>query len=287
MKIGLLHPGAMGSTIGACLVHNNHEVFVALNNRSKDSIERAEKYKLLNCENIENMCHLCEIIICICPPAFAMDVCNSVVNCKFNGLYVDANAINPATSMIIAEKINNSGRYVDGGIIGPPAIVANTTRLYLSGPEALQVAALFENTLCQAIPLSNDKSVVSASAMKLAYSSWTKGSSALLLSVLSFAKHHRLDNELLKEFNISQKYALQRSERLGFVAPKAWRFEGEMEEIAAAFSSANLPSGFHDSSAKIYRRLKHLKGALATDYKVNQMTDIIIIKKDEDEGEKI
>ena len=121
--------------------------------------------------------------------------------------------------------------------------------------------------------------------MKLAYSSWTKGSSALLLSVLSFAKHHRLDNELLKEFNISQKYALQRSERLGFVAPKAWRFEGEMEEIAAAFSSANLPSGFHDSSAKIYRRLKHLKGALATDYKVNQMTDIIIIKKDEDEGE--
>ena len=50
------------------------------------------------------------------------------------GVFVDANAISPATSRAVARMIEAAGAsYVDGGIIGPPPVSAGSTRLYLSG----------------------------------------------------------------------------------------------------------------------------------------------------------
>ena len=43
------------------------------------------------------------------------------------------------------------------------------------------------------------------------------------------------------------------------IGRKAWRFEGEMAEIAAAMEEAGLPGGFHDAAREIYRRLSDLK----------------------------
>jgi len=42
-------------------------------------------------------------------------------------------------------------------------------------------------------------------------------------------------------------------------ARKAWRFVGEMEEIANAFKAAGLPEGFHRAAAELYRRLEQYK----------------------------
>ena len=42
-------------------------------------------------------------------------------------------------------------------------------------------------------------------------------------------------------------------------ARKAWRFVGEMEEIAAAFKAAGLPDSFHRAAAELYRRLERYK----------------------------
>jgi hypothetical protein len=38
-------------------------------------------------------------------------------------------------------------------------------------------------------------------------------------------------------------------------AKKAWRFIGEMEEIAATYAAAGLPDSFHQGAAEIYRRM--------------------------------
>ena len=46
-------------------------------------------------------------------------------------------------------------------------------------------------------------------------------------------------------------------------AKKAWRFVGEMEEIAATFSAAGLPAGFHEACAAVYGRLDRYKDAPA------------------------
>ena len=42
---------------------------------------------------------------------------------------------------------------------------------------------------------------------------------------------------------------------------KAWRFAGEMEEIADFFADAGLPAGFHRAAAVLYRRIAHFKDA--------------------------
>jgi hypothetical protein len=52
-------------------------------------------------------------------------------------------------------------------------------------------------------------------------------------------------------------------ERIGRALPKAWRFVGEMEEIASTLRSVGMPGEFHDAAAEIYRRLSGFKDAAA------------------------
>jgi hypothetical protein len=48
------------------------------------------------------------------------------------------------------------------------------------------------------------------------------------------------------------------------VTAKAWRFTGEMEEIAVTFAAAGMPPGFHQAAADIYQRLADFKDAPST-----------------------
>ena len=40
---------------------------------------------------------------------------------------------------------------------------------------------------------------------------------------------------------------------------KAWRFVGEMAEVARTYGEAGLPNGFHLAAADLYSRLADLK----------------------------
>ena len=101
-----------------------------------------------------------------------------------------------------------------------------------------------------------------ASALKMAYAAWTKGTSALLLGVHALAAAEGVHEPLLEEWGRSQPELERRSDgaRRGAV-PKAWRFAGEMEEIADSFAAADLPDGFHRAAAAIYRELADFKDA--------------------------
>ena len=98
--------------------------------------------------------------------------------------------------------------------------------------------------------------VGAASALKLAYAAWTKGSSALLMAVAAFAEREGVMSELRDEWERSQPGLANRlaGSAVG-TAPKAWRFVGEMEEIAAAFERHDLPTGFHRGAADLYEML--------------------------------
>ena len=96
----------------------------------------------------------------------------------------------------------------------------------------------------------------------MAYAAWTKGSAALLMSVRALAIAEGVADALLDEWTLSQPDLPARSESaVKRNAPKAWRFVGEMEEIAATFAAAGLPDGFHRAAAAIYRRLAPWKDA--------------------------
>ena len=262
MNILLLHPGAMGASIGAALVGNGHDVAWIAANRSAATRKRAEDAGLRSVYDLTAGIDGVELTFSICPPEAALTVARTVRQSGFDGIYVDGNAISPATARAIEGVVGE--RYVDGGIIGPPAWRSGATRFYLSGAAAPAVAALFEGSLVDARAIGSETSA--ASALKMCYAAYTKGSSALLLGVRALAARSGVGDELLAEWQISQPGLAERSAATAkSTSPKAWRFAGEMREIAATFEAGDLPSGFHDAAAEIYHRMRSLKDVADSD----------------------
>lgn len=253
MPVGILHPGAMGAVLAGVATI---PVMWASEGRSADTVERANRYGLVDQGSVADLVAASDMLISVCPPHAATDVATYVERLGFDGLYVDANAIAPATVRSIADRFE---RFVDGGIIGGPPDVPGETRMYLAGPEAVSVAALWVGSTLDARVLDGD--IGSASALKAAYAGWTKGSTALLLAIRAYAEASGLGDDLVAEWQMSIPGLADRVDRTaGRIGRKAWRFEGEMAEIATAMKEAGLPAGFHDAAREIYRRLSDLKG---------------------------
>ena len=260
MTIGILHPGNMGAALASNI---DGEVLWCSEGRSAESALRAGEAGLHDAGDLSSLAGSCEVIISICPPAAAVDVAREVHETGYEGLYVDVNAVSPDTSREIGQFFV---RYVDGGIIGPPPVApSSSTRLYLSGEEAAEVADMFRDSHVDTRVIGEKPG--RASALKAAYAGWTKGSSSLLLAVAAFAVSEEVVELLQEEWALSIPELPERLEwTSSTVGSKAWRFIGEMEEIAAAFDAAGLPVGFHLSAAEVYRRLAPLRGQPGTDW---------------------
>jgi 3-hydroxyisobutyrate dehydrogenase-like beta-hydroxyacid dehydrogenase len=247
VTVGVLHPGAMGAAIGAALVGNGHEVLWVSDRRSAETRARAEVAALTDVGTLDVLTARSEVVISICPPEHAATVASDVRAAGFDGLFVEANAIAPETARAIAPT-------VDGGVIGGPPRVAGTTRLYLSGPRAADVAALFAGSVLDA-PVLDDQ-IGTASALKMTYAAYTKGLAAMLIAVRHTARAHGVEQHLLDEWAISQPDLAATSDFAAANAgPKAWRWIAEMEEIAATFAAAGQPDGFHRAAADVYREV--------------------------------
>lgn len=246
-RIGLLHPGEMGAAVGALLVEAGHEVLWASAGRSADSARRAAAGGLTDAGDVEALLARAELVLSIVPPHAAADTAAAARG--FAGTWVDANAIAPATARAVAASV---ATYVDGGIVGPPPTRAGTTRLYLSGAGAARVAALFAGTRLEAVDLGGDPTA--ASALKMAYAAWTKGSIALLLASRELAARLGVADTLVAEqarsvAGLDERWAHARAA----ADAKGWRWVGEMEEIARTFADAGLPDGFHAAAAEVFR----------------------------------
>jgi len=259
--VGVLHPGEMGSVVAARAKEAGNRVLWTSAGRRDETRRRAEAAGLEDAGSLGDLAAKSDVILAVCPPEAALDLARDVAATGFDKIYVDGNAVSPGTTRKIAEVIEGAGAtFVDGGIIGPPPRKAGTTRLYVSGPGAAQVKALFGDTALSVIVL--DAPVGAASAVKMAYASWTKGTSALILSVRALAAIEGVEEALLGEWRTSQPQLIKRSEDAASgSAPKAWRFVGEMNEIAATFAAAGLPDGFHLAAAEVWDRLSSYKDA--------------------------
>lgn len=257
--VALLHPGKMGVTIGAAAATSGARVIWASHQRSQATRDRAKQAGLVDVEHLADAIRASDVVLSVCPPHAAVDVARTVAAHGFTGIYVDANAVSRATAEKIGETVTHAGAsFVDGGIIGSPVEKAGTTRLYLSGARAPEVANLFSESLLDARAIGEKPGA--ASALKIVYAAWTKCSDALILAIRALAAMEGVDQALLQEWALSQPDLESRSIRAAEVsAPKAWRFVGEMREIAATFEAAGLPSGFHDAAADLYERLAPFK----------------------------
>jgi 3-hydroxyisobutyrate dehydrogenase-like beta-hydroxyacid dehydrogenase len=226
--VGLLHPGEMGSAIGNALVGAGHTVLWASEGRSDATRVRAAAFD--DAGMVAELAARSDVVLSVVPPHAAREVAASVQ--PFGGIYVDANAVAPETARSLG-----AARFVDGGIIDGPA----APHLYLSGSDAATVAELFAASPVEA------RVVGDASALKCAYAAWTKGSTALALAAREYARRTGVEQELLAEWQPRVDEAN--------VGRKAWRWVGEMEEIANAFADEDLPPGFHEAAAEIYRAI--------------------------------
>ena len=248
-RLAVLHPGAMGAAVAACLVDRGHEVGWLHTGRSEATLRRAEQAGLTRFDDPAELLAHTDIVFSICPPHGALEVARQLAG--FRGIVVDANAISPEASVLIARTVTGGGaRYVDGGIIGPPPVTAGSTRLYLAGDDG-EVASLFAGSPLDVVGLAG--APPAASALKMTYAAWTKTTAALLVSIRETAAAYGVDDDLVNEWATSQPHlagawlhARQQSRE------KGWRWSYELAEVGRTFAAVGQPEGFGAAASEVF-----------------------------------
>lgn len=249
--IGILHPGVMGAAVGSALKRVAGAVVWAAAGRSVTTSKRAEIADLVGVPDVAELARRAHVIISVCPPhaarAVAEQVAAAVAGRSDPPLYVEANAVSPATVQGIGALLGPE-RVVDGAIIGPPAWEPGQTVLWLSGAAAPEIAALFDGSPFEARVLGTE--LGPASALKACFALQSKAVPALWLAMEAAARGYGVSDALRDE--------LARTSARRPAAPdgaKAWRWVGEMEEAADTLDALGLPDGFSRAAAEMYRRL--------------------------------
>ncbi|MFN0026127.1 MAG: DUF1932 domain-containing protein, partial [Acidimicrobiales bacterium] len=284
--VALLHPGAMGASLGAALVRASQTVWWLPEGRGDATAARAAAAGLQPAGSWSQLLAACDLVISICPPDAATAVAGSFAAAaqacsreRPGWTYVDANAISPSRAQQVAAVVEAVGaRFVDGDVVGPP-VGSGRTCLYLSGPHAEEVAARFTanggdtETHDRGYSRGHTEGYVgrpevrvlgddptAASALKMLYAGWTKASGALLLALWAAAERAGVAPALAAEWQVSQPDLPGRLEQaVSRSVPKAWRFAGEMDEIAHTLAELGLPAGFHRAAAELFGGLTSFK----------------------------
>jgi 3-hydroxyisobutyrate dehydrogenase-like beta-hydroxyacid dehydrogenase len=259
--VGIVGAGAMGSALGARLRASGARVLVALDGRSERTRRLATEAGLEDVGSFRALIREATVVLSVVPPEAAVDVATAVAREAGDAapLVADLNAISPATAQRIASALGDAGLdAVDGSISGPPPHAAGTTRLYLSGPRAAEVAAL---------PLEGVERVVVgdkvglASAVKMCTASVYKGRVALLTQALRTAHAHGVVEHVLDDLAATGVADRERTgSTLGSASAKAWRYVAEMEEIAATQAGAGLTPDLFRALATVYAELADRAG---------------------------
>jgi 3-hydroxyisobutyrate dehydrogenase-like beta-hydroxyacid dehydrogenase len=247
--LAILHPGAMGAAVAACVVGRGHRVGWQRTGRSEATLRRAAEAGLTPFDDLAELLAHADIVFSICPPHGALDVARELAG--FGGIVVDANAISPETANVVADVVTDGGaRYVDGGIIGPPPLTPGTTRLYLAGDDG-EVANLFAGSPLDAVTLPG--APPAASALKMTYAAWTKTTAALLVSIRETAAAYGVDGDLAAEWAISQPHLAEAWRRAkGQTQEKGWRWAYELAEVGRTFAAVGQPEGFGAAASEVF-----------------------------------
>ena len=274
-SIGILSPGTMGTALGAQFLQAGHTVNYASEGRTLATQLRAQAAGLQDLQKIKNLCERCTVIVSICPPHASIELAKTVANYAFSGLYCELNAISPATVAQAAEIIIEGGaQFVNGAILGPPPVTTtqqtqdedatqtpgpSATTCYLSGAHARAIGSLLKDTNLAVVDLGDD--LQKATALKMCHSAIGKIELALLYNSLTAARHYQVDEALLLHFENSpgERHRIDSLKSFLHRSKKAWRFSGEMNEVAETFAAAKLSPSFAKAAAQLFDDLAPLK----------------------------
>jgi 3-hydroxyisobutyrate dehydrogenase-like beta-hydroxyacid dehydrogenase len=254
--VGLVGCGAMGSAIAARLQEGGARVVVALDGRSERTRRLADQVRVEDVGTLEALVRDTDLVLSVVPPGVAVDVAEAIAAAAGDArpLVADLNATAPTTVQRIDAALAANGlETVDGSISGPPPHAPGTTRIYLSGARAAEIADL---------PLPGVELVVVgpevglASAVKMCTASVYKGRVALLAQALRTAHAYGVVEHVLDDLVDSGLADRGRTGgTIGKASTKAWRYVPEMEEIAATQGGAGLMPELFLAISRVYAEL--------------------------------
>jgi 3-hydroxyisobutyrate dehydrogenase-like beta-hydroxyacid dehydrogenase len=248
----------MGVSIAQSALDSGCDVFWASEGRSSSTRQRAARASLIDLGTIDRLCEECAVILSVCPPEFAADMVETIAATGFTGIVADLNAVAPQRKAAFATAMSERRiRFADGGIIGLPTRTHGETTVFLSGDAAQEVAACFANGAIAASVLPGEAG--RASALKILFAAYNKGSIALFASLYAAARQYGVLDELQEQFAQRGLAPATIEAQILRAAPKAWRWVAEMHEISAALEAVNLPGDFHQAAATVYERLARFK----------------------------
>ncbi|MBI4084046.1 MAG: NAD(P)-dependent oxidoreductase [Candidatus Lambdaproteobacteria bacterium] len=254
--VGIMSPGDMGQGVGQVLAQHGLKVIAALGDRSARTRALAAEVGIVDVGTIENLVKQADLVLSILVPDAAVTAAERVASAmretRSKPVYADCNAIAVQSARKVGEILQAAGApYVDASIIGPPPRVPGKTRFYASGP-ALQEFLQLKNHGLDIRPLGAE--VGKASAIKVCYATITKATTALCTESLVSARRLGVFEALLAELETSQnallKYAQDGIQRM---PPKAHRWIGEMNELAATYQGVGLTPRILAGAGDMYR----------------------------------
>ena len=255
--VAIIAPGNMGAGIGQRLTENRVTVLTTLTGRSAASAARAKAAGMQDAD--ERALMEADFLLSILPPgdapALAKRLAPLLSAANRKPVYVDCNAVSPATMQTTAETIMETGApFVAAGIIGPPPKPGSAnTKLYVSGPAAHLVAQLNDHGLIVRVL---DGPLTAASALKMSYAGITKGFTALgaamMLAATRGGSAEALKAELEESLGPQLAYL---SRGVPSMYSKAYRWVAEMEEIAGFIGEDHAESEIFTAMARFYERI--------------------------------
>jgi 3-hydroxyisobutyrate dehydrogenase-like beta-hydroxyacid dehydrogenase len=255
-SIAILMPGDMGSGVGRALREHGLDVVTSLAGRSDRSRGLAAAAGMRDAGRLQDTVVAADLVLSILPPAQAVAQAEAVAAAMAatgaRPVYVDCNAVSPATARKVGAIIAGAGApFLDCGIIGLPPGKSPETRFHVAGPDTAPMRRLHGKGI-SVIPMGPE--IGRASALKMVYAGLTKGTWTLHTALLLGAWRMGVYDELIAEYENSQGAALKAMrDRVPRLPTDAGRWVGEMEEIAASLADAGVPSGFHEAAAEIFR----------------------------------
>jgi 3-hydroxyisobutyrate dehydrogenase-like beta-hydroxyacid dehydrogenase len=255
-KVGLMTPGDMGQAIAMQIKARGFTVCTALDQRSARSHALAREAGLVDVGTVARLVAECDVVLSVMNPGAAVDFAREAAHALraagHNTLVVDCNAIAPDTVHEIARLIEGAGgRFLDGGIIGPPPRGKAKTNLYVSGPAAGDLEAFAGPQL--AVQVVSER-IADASALKMCYGALNKGTQALWLEVLIAAQRLGVDRLLEEQLRQSRADLLDWSlGQFPILPPKAYRWVPEMLEISKTLAASGITPKVFQGAADIYQ----------------------------------
>jgi 3-hydroxyisobutyrate dehydrogenase-like beta-hydroxyacid dehydrogenase len=259
--VAIVAMGEMGAGVGRALVDSGARVITSLAGRSQASAERAAKAGVEVVHDDDALVTQADFIFSIVPPARAAELAERLLprirSAEHKPVFVECNAVAPVTVRQIAAPFQAGGwPFVDAGIIGaPPASGRPAPRFYASGEAVGRLDELRKFGM-DVRPLSRE--VGDASALKMAYGGINKGLQALGAAMILGAERSGVSRALWQEMQDSQPAVLQLLARaLPKMYAKAYRWVGEMEEIAKFLQPETGGSEMLRGAAQLYQDIAH------------------------------